>query len=137
MNVDAMQILHDNVRHILLFSQFMNGYDVGMMEFTGRASFTIKAFPQNGILQCFGSHCLESHFSIQHWIIGFVYHAHSAFPNNFQEVIFSDFRGHHSGKYTKVNGENGFCRREKNFLAICWTGRLAHHSGVVIELSLS
>ena len=91
----ALEVLHDDVVTIGLFTNVVNGADVGMVESRGGAGFALEALAGLGVVGEFVGKEFESDAAAETEIFRLVDHAHASPAELLQDAIVGDSLSEH------------------------------------------
>lgn len=89
----AFQTLHRQIEASLMFAEFVDGYDVGVLKTGSRFCLAEEPIKQIGALRGVDGHDLDGHQAIQKRILRPVDDSHPAFADDVDDVVLPDFLG--------------------------------------------
>ena len=92
----AIQILHRDETLALVFADFVDGADIGMVEGGGGAGFATEALQSLRVLRDIVRQELEGDKAAERGVFGLVDHAHAAATQLFNDAIVRDGLANHS-----------------------------------------
>ena len=86
----AVEVLHDDVRILVMLAEFKDDDDVGMLEHADGAGFAQKTLAHLGVVGEAGGHDLERDQTPENGVAGLVHHAHTAAADQFDDLVLAD-----------------------------------------------
>jgi len=122
---DAIEILHGDERLVIVFSDVVNGADVGMVESGGRTSFSPETFQCLRVLGHVIGKELKRNETTQLGVLGFVNYAHTAAAELFDDAIARDgLADHWRESYVGETGKSMNAERFAAGKSDGWRGKL-------------
>ncbi len=89
----AFQTLHGQVGASLMFAEFVDGYDVGMLKVGGGFGLAEEAMKKVGLVRVADRHDLDGDHAIEKRVFGPIDDAHAAFADDIDNIVLPDFLG--------------------------------------------